>query len=394
MSKSPQPFLVTRRKDAKTFPLTLNVSCGLPSRVCREWIRRSFQNLPDVLAAHRQPKSKAAATIGALALIAYLKNNQTVPVVKSDVTVGQWLELFTALETSPRAARNVARNRPNSIDTIADYESYYRLHVKDDAFSDLKMDSANDEDALLLLGRLGARQLHAGRPMAGTRTYEAVIKFVRMAFHEYGRTRQRWINPFQHLDPPQGIRHGRSDTLTDNEVVRLFAPGVLLDGMERGVCAAMFLAGLRRAEIVALKPEGRDWKTPKLTVRRAWQKFDYNGRVLGPTKSKREREAPFDGVLQQAVRKLWEENGRREFVFRFKGGKMPTPHWWNDHFHRWLERAGIDTGGRKIVPHSSRHSLASTLEARNVPLRYIQELLGHRATYRPRRYTCMRPPAR
>jgi integrase len=139
----------------------------------------------------------------------------------------------------------------------------------------------------------------------------------------------------------------------------------------------MFLAGLRRAEIFALKPEDLDWKTPKITVCRAWQKFEYNDRTLGPTKSKREREAPFDGALQQAVRKLWEENGRHEFVFRFKDGKMPTPHWWNDHFHRWLERAGIDKGGRKIVPHSSRHSLASMLEARNVPLRYIQELLGH-----------------
>ncbi|MDR1325600.1 MAG: hypothetical protein LBK00_06155 [Treponema sp.] len=124
MSKSPQPFLVTRWKDAKTFLLTLNDSCGLPSRVCREWIRRSFQNLPDALVAYREPKSKAAATTGALALIAYLKNNQAAPAVKSDVTVGQWIELFTAPETSPRAARNMARNRPNSIDTIAGYESF------------------------------------------------------------------------------------------------------------------------------------------------------------------------------------------------------------------------------------------------------------------------------
>ncbi|MDR2536994.1 MAG: hypothetical protein LBC46_01695, partial [Treponema sp.] len=255
MSKSPQPFVVTRHKDVKTFLLTLNVSCGLPSRVCHDWIRKSFQNLPDALTARREPKSKAAATTGALALIAYLKNNQAAPAVKSDVTVGQWLKLFTAIETSPRAARNVARNRPNSLATIADYESYYRLHVKDDAFSGLKMDSVDDDDALLFLGRLGAKRIQAGRPMAGTRTYEAVIKFVRMAFHEYGKTHQRWINPFQHLDPPQGIRHGRSDTLTDDEVARLFGPGVLLDGMERGVCAAMFPAGLRRAEIFALKPE-------------------------------------------------------------------------------------------------------------------------------------------
>jgi site-specific recombinase XerD len=42
-----------------------------------------------------------------------------------------------------------------------------------------------------------------------------------------------------------------------------------------------------------------------------------------------------------------------------------------------MERAGIDPGGRKIVPHSARHSLASLLEEKGVPIRYIQDLLGH-----------------
>jgi site-specific recombinase XerD len=43
----------------------------------------------------------------------------------------------------------------------------------------------------------------------------------------------------------------------------------------------------------------------------------------------------------------------------------------------WLERAGIKTDGRDLVPHSSRHSLASLLEERGVSLRHIQDLLGH-----------------
>jgi len=51
--------------------------------------------------------------------------------------------------------------------------------------------------------------------------------------------------------------------------------------------------------------------------------------------------------------------------------------WVKRHFPKWLKRAGIELNGRRIVPHSARHSLASMLEARGVPLRYIQELLGH-----------------
>jgi len=79
------------------------------------------------------------------------------------------------------------------------------------------------------------------------------------------------------------------------------------------------------------------------------------------------REAPFDPILQQAIKKLWEENGRHEFVFCWKNGKTPGSSWINRNFPLWLKRAGIETDGREIVPHCSRHSLASLLEERGVP---------------------------
>jgi integrase len=100
-------------------------------------------------------------------------------------------------------------------------------------------------------------------------------------------------------------------------------------------------------------------------------------KVLGPPKGKRERDAPFDPVLQEAIKKLWAENGKHDFVFCRKDGSIPGSSWIYVNFPKWLKRAGIDVAGRNIVPHSSRHSLASLLEERGVSLRYIQELLGH-----------------
>jgi integrase len=160
-------------------------------------------------------------------------------------------------------------------------------------------------------------------------------------------------------------------------MLKLFMPGVLDDTLELAVCAAIFLAGLRRGEVSALKPEDLDWVTPKIVLRRSWQRFNSKDKVLGPTKGKKEREAPFDPVLQSAVKKLWEENGRHEFVFSGKNGKVIGASWINKRFKKWLERAGIELGSRRIVPHSSRHSIASLLEARGVSLRYIQDFLGH-----------------
>jgi integrase/recombinase XerD len=148
----------------------------------------------------------------------------------------------------------------------------------------------------------------------------------------------------------------------------------------------MFLAGLRRSEIFALRPEDLDWFTPKITVSRAWQNFNFQRRVLGPTKGKRERLAPFDQALQDAIKKLWNENGQHEFVFAFKDGSTPGPSWIQGRFKKWLARAGIELKGRQIVPHRSRHSLASILEERGVSLRYIQDLLGHSDLKTTKRY--------
>jgi integrase/recombinase XerD len=81
--------------------------------------------------------------------------------------------------------------------------------------------------------------------------------------------------------------------------------------------------------------------------------------------------------LQKAVKELWNANGKHEFVFSRKDGTQPGPDWIRDHLQNWLKRAGIESKGRNIVPHSARHSLASALEAQHIPLRYIGDMLGH-----------------
>ena len=291
--------------------------------------------------------------------------------------MGAWIEKFTAIETSPRTGINASKNRPYSVDTVDDYLSYYKCHIKNDPFTKLKMAETEEEDAFEFISRLSLKKQKNGSPMSGTRTFAGVVIFIRMAFKEYQRKNRNWHNPFLYIEPPVYKTKTR-DALPEDEVLKFFEPGVLKRTMELAVCAAMFLSGLRRSEIFALKPEDLDWHTPKMTVRRAWQNFDNkNKKVLGPPKGKRERIAPFDPVLQEAIKRLWDENGKHEFVMSWKNGKIPGPSWIDFNFKRWLKRAGIELGGRRIVPHSSRHSLASLLEERGVSLRYIQELLGH-----------------
>jgi integrase len=380
MSRPSKPFTTPRRGDSKTFQITINCSSGLPWKICQEWRRRSFQDFPEDLIRFRNPKTKAAAEAGAFALVEYLKKRLgegTAQRIRfDDITVGAWIEKFTAMETSPRTGFNASRNRPYSPDTLQTYRGYYDTHIKEDSFTKLKMTEVEEEDVTEYITRLSLKELLNGQLCGGTRTFAGVIIFMRMAFREYQRKNHRWLNPFQYIDPPI-INNKVRDALPEDEMVKLFVPGVLKDTLELAVCAVMFLSGLRRSEIFALKSEDLDWHTPKITIRRAWQNFDLKDKVLGPPKGKKVREAPFDPVLQEAIKKLWAENGEHEFVFSRKDGSIPGSSWIYTRFPEWLKRAGIDLGGRKIVPHSSRHSLASLLEERGVSIRYIQELLGH-----------------
>jgi integrase len=389
MSKPQKPFSTPKRGDSKTFQLTINPVSGLPVRICREWRRKSFQDLPDALAQYRNPKTKSAAQAGAFALIQHLKKeleeNNARRAPSDNITVGEWIEKFTDIETSPRTGRNAAKNRPYSPDTLDTYRTYFNAHIKGDPLASMRMSEIDEEDIMVFTNRLSLKKKRDGASLGGTRTFAGVVIFIRMAFKEYQKKHKRWLNPFQDLDPPR-LALGERDALPEDEVLKLFAPGVLRDTMEIAVCAVMFLSGLRRAEIAALKPDCLDWKTPKITVKNTWQKYDDKNRVYGPTKSKKEREAPFDPILQQAVKKLWEENGRHEYVFCHSDGSALKPCWIRRRFPEWLRRAGIELEGRKIVPHSARHSLASLLEEKGTSLRYIQDMLGHSDLKTTKRY--------
>jgi hypothetical protein len=118
MAKLPKPFVVAKRTDSKTFRFTINFTSGLPDRVCAEWSRANFQDLPRELAQYRAPKTKSAAEAVAVALIAYLnkklEEGTAHRVRVEDITVGDWIEKFIAIETSPRTGVNASRNRPYS----------------------------------------------------------------------------------------------------------------------------------------------------------------------------------------------------------------------------------------------------------------------------------------
>jgi integrase len=270
---------------------------------------------------------------------------------------------------------------PYSIETIELYRGKYKRYIMGDAFCRLKMKEVEQTDVLTFMNRMGLKEKekhHGGGKIAGTRTYEILIRFVRMAFKEYGETHEQWRNPFDRIKPPKSKNPQARDILEEWEIKKLFEPGIITDPLDRALCAAMFWAGMRRGEIYGLKPEDLNWKIPMIIIRNAWQRYDSpQDRSLGDPKWHKIREIAFPVQLQDAIRELWAAYGQHDFVFCNAKGRLPGANYCRRWLPRWIAAAGIDLGNRDIVPHGSRHSLASALENDGVPLRQIQEMLGH-----------------
>ncbi len=356
--------------------------------------RASLFCLPRVAAQKFFPKNKTAAVNGAVALIDFLRNQYhagAASISTDTVKVGAWLERFTALDDNPRAARIMGEGMPYSPSTIEEYKGKFNKYIKGDQFCDLKMREVEQTHCLAFMARLGLMEKDGARGgglIAGTRTYEFVIRFIRMAFAEYGKTHEIWRNPFDRIDSPKSKKPQERDILEEWEIRKLFEPGVITDPLDRALAAAMFWTGLRRGEIYGLKPEDLNWNTraPRIIIRNAWKLYSSKKKILGDPKWHKIREVPFPVQLQKAIRELWDANGQHEFVFCNAKGELPSSGYMQHKLPRWIEAAGIDLGGRKIVPHGSRHSLASALEENGVSLRQIQDMLGHSALQTTRRY--------
>jgi len=115
MARNKKWLNVWRRSDSKTYRFSINPTCGLSERVCEEWDRVSYQNLPAELAHLRNPKNKDAAEAAAQALIVFLRKKQEEGCARrvsvDDITVGDWIKKFTELDTSPRTGINAYKKQ-------------------------------------------------------------------------------------------------------------------------------------------------------------------------------------------------------------------------------------------------------------------------------------------
>lgn len=149
--------------------------------------------------------------------------------------------------------------------------------------------------------------------------------------------------------------------------------------------------GLRRGEVLGLKWDAIDFDECTITIKRTIVSTKVDGKqtIIKQDSTKTQasyRTLPLVGKFKQYfldVKKSQEENKRLcgncynyeydGYIFVDPIGNIIKPNYLSGQFPKFLERHGL----HKIRFHDLRHSCASLLLANGVPLKQIQEWLGH-----------------
>jgi integrase len=166
---------------------------------------------------------------------------------------------------------------------------------------------------------------------------------------------------------------------------RRFLEAIRGDRLEALYTVALAL-GLRQGEALGLRWQDVNLETGTLFVRVALQKHkgEY---VLAPVKTDKSRrvlrlpDVCIDSLRGHMARQRAEREAKGDvewgnpwdLVFTDELGRPLSRYVVTRRFHRLLERAGLP----KRSFHSLRHTAATLLLSQGVPLRVIQELLGH-----------------
>ena len=196
------------------------------------------------------------------------------------------------------------------------------------------------------------------------------------------------VNPADKVERPKKDRYVGS--FYDAEEVNALFEAAKGSKLELPILFGAFY-GLRRSEAIGLKWDAIDFEQNTITIRHTVTSCDLDGkRVLvasDTTKTKSSMRTlplvPFMRERLLALKAEQQENRRLcgrsyikdylEYVCVNEIGDLIKPHYVTESFPKLLKTNGM----RQIRYHDLRHSCASLLLANGVPMKQIQEWLGH-----------------
>jgi integrase len=284
-----------------------------------------------------------------------------------DESIAPTLERI-GIEDAGRSLLAHLRGKGRKLSTLEGYESYLRVHLVPH-FGAKNLDAIKPQDVEAFV----ARCLANGQSVKSTRNYLGCLHSV----FEHGR-KKGWatLNPCKLIEYPESDDEAEIRFLTDPELERLLAavPADDLGMVERPMYLMAAMTGLRQGELLALRWLDVDWLASRVRVRQNYVRGEY-----GTPKSKRStRSVP---LAMRVARELEALSGVSTFkaddelVFAHPHtGKPIDRSKLLKRYKRALRRASV----REVRFHDLRHTFGTRCAAAGVPMRTLQEWMGHR----------------
>lgn len=254
--------------------------------------------------------------------------------------------------------------KPSTIEAV---RSALRVHLVPH-FGDRAVDRI---DVRAVEGFIAAER-RDGKAPKSIRNYLGVLHSIFELAIEQGWARE---NPVKRAAKPEntGNPEIRFLTIEQVEAVLVAVPDDLLGSIERTMYLTAAMTGLRQGELLGLRWRDVDWLAGKVRVRRAYVRGEY-----GTTKSRRGfRAVPLAdrvGAELEALSRRSAFTADDDLVFGHPQTGRPLD---RSKVRKRFKNAVRAAGVRDVRFHDLRHSFGTRMAAVGVPMRALQEWMGH-----------------
>lgn len=282
------------------------------------------------------------------------------------VTAAPTQERLTMADAGDRLAELLeVKGRKSS--TLEAVRSALRVHLVPQ-FGDRPLDRID----VRAVERFIASERRDGRAPKSIRNYLGVLHSIFELAIEKGWARE---NPVKRAAKPEGEGNPEIRFLTIEEVEALLlaVPDDVLGSIEGTLYLMAAMTGLRQGELLGLRWSDVDWLAGKVRVRRAYVRGEY-----GTTKSRRGfRAVPLAdrvGAELEALSRRSAFTTDDDLVFGHPQTGTPLD---RSKVRKRFKAAVKSAGVRDVRFHDLRHTFGTRMAAVGVPMRTVQEWMGH-----------------
>jgi integrase len=253
--------------------------------------------------------------------------------------------------------------------TTMSYESYLEVHLTP-FFADraLAKITASDVEMFMAVCR------DNGQSVKSTLNYIGLLHGI----FEFA-IRRKWMttNPCKLVDKPEKADADADVRFLDQtelDALLAAAPDDDLGRVEKVMYLAAAMTGMRQGELLALRWMDVDWLAHRVRIRRNYVRGEF-----GTPKSKRStRSVPLADVLGGELDRLyqstvWKADDDLVFAHPHTGKPIDRSRLLK-RFKAALRRAGV----REVRFHDLRHTFGTRMAGAGIPMRTLQEFMGHR----------------